>query len=58
MKGDVEFSSQMTEAVSAEEMLNAVTCLIEGDPWRGPKIMMWNRIGLCHKHGPIIFQNI
>jgi hypothetical protein len=47
MKVDVEFPSQMTETVSAEEMLNAVTCLMEGDPWSGPKIMMWNRIGLC-----------
>ena len=25
-------------------MLKAVTCLMEGDPWSGPKIMMWNRI--------------
>ena len=58
MKVDVEFSSQMTETVSAEEMLNAFTCLMEGDPWSGPKIMMWNRIGLSYKLGPIIFQNI
>jgi hypothetical protein len=58
MKVDVEFPSQMTETVSAEEMLNAVTCLMERDPWSGPKIMMWNRIGLSYKPGPIIFQNI
>jgi hypothetical protein len=44
MKVDVEFPLQMTETVSAEEMLNAVTCLMERDPWSGPKIMMWNRI--------------
>jgi hypothetical protein len=58
MKVDVEFPSQMTETVSAEEMLNAVTCFMERDPWGGPKIMMWNRIDLSYKLGPIIFQNI
>ena len=58
MQVDVEFPSQMTETVSAEEMWNAVTCLMERDPWGGPKIMMWNRIGLSYKLGPIIFQNI
>jgi hypothetical protein len=41
MKVDVEFSSQMTETVSAEEMLNAVTCLMERDPWGGPTFTMW-----------------
>ena len=58
MTVDVTFPSQMTETVSAEEMLNAVRCLMERDSWGAPKIMMWNRIGLSYKLGPIIFQNI
>jgi hypothetical protein len=58
MTVDVTFPSQMTETVSAEEMLNAVRCLMEIDSWGAPKIMIWNRIGLSYKLGPIIFQDI
>ena len=58
MTVDVTFPSQMTETVSAEEMLNTVRCLMERDSWGAPKIMMWNRIGLSYKLGSIIFQNI
>jgi hypothetical protein len=58
MTVDFAFPSQMTETVSAEEMLNAVRFLMERDSWGAPKIMMWNRIGLSYKLGPIIFQNI
>ena len=58
MKVDVTLPSQMTETVSGEEMLNAVTCLMDRNSWGGPKIMMWNRIGLSYKLGPIIFQKI
>jgi hypothetical protein len=58
MTVDVEFPLQMTETMAAEEMLNAVTCLMERDPWGGPKIMMWNRIRQSYKLGAIIFQNI
>ena len=58
MKVDVTLPSQMTETVSGEEMLNAVTCLMDRNSWGGPKIMMWNIIGLSYKLGPIIFQKI
>lgn len=57
MKVDVVFPSQMTATVSGEEMLSAVTCLMERDSWGGPK--SWCGIeSVLSKLGPIIFQNI
>ncbi|CAC5418005.1 unnamed protein product [Mytilus coruscus] len=33
-------------------------CMIERDPWRGPNIMVWGGIGLNHKIGSVVFQNL
>ncbi|CAG2252310.1 unnamed protein product [Mytilus edulis] len=36
----------------------AENCILERDPWRGPRIMVWGGIGLNHKLRPVVFQNL
>ena len=36
----------------------ADACVKERDTWDGQSIMVWGAIGISHKAGPVIFQNI
>ena len=37
---------------------DSVACNMERDPWGGPSVLMWSRIGLSFKRGLVIFQSI
>ena len=37
---------------------SSVACNMERDPWGGPNVLMWSRIGLSFKRGLVIFQSI
>lgn len=36
----------------------ADNCMMETNVWGGPNIMVWGGIGLNHKLGPLVFQNL
>ena len=37
---------------------SSVACNMERDPWGGPSVLMWSRIGLSFKRKFVIFQSI